>query len=172
MEGTRSGQRVSDHLMSFLQEIVRHWAADRDLHVLILLIDVHPESARRLVGRDLGEYGKEIRGQLDSGDVRVLAVFSDTRMASLPEVPTVKESGYDLVLTKFRGLAGRRGTPPEIIATLETVFQRLLADPEYRAVYEADMLTAAYLSHDEFTGFVEEFVSSTEGFLRETGVIQ
>jgi putative tricarboxylic transport membrane protein len=45
--------------------------------------------------------------------VRILAVFSDKRMALLPQVPTAREQGVDVVVRKFRGLAApgacRRG---------------------------------------------------------------
>lgn len=115
---------------------------------------------------------QEIRSQLEAGRIRVLAVFSAERMEGLPDVPTVQESGYDVVLTKFRGLAGPPGTPPEIIAAWESAIQRVLEDPAYRAVYEEEMLTATYMSHEEFSEFIDAFAARTEGFLRETGVIQ
>lgn len=115
---------------------------------------------------------QEIRGQLEAGRLRVLAVFSGERMEGLPDVPTVTESGYDLVLTKFRGLAAPPGTPPEITAAWERAIQRLLENADYRAVYEEEMLTATYMSHDEFGNFIDEFAARTEGFLRDTGVIQ
>jgi len=115
---------------------------------------------------------QEIRSQLEAGRLRVLAVFSQERMEGLPDVPTVTESGYDLVLTKFRGLAGPPGTPPEIRAAWEQAIQRLLENPDYRAVYEEEMLTATYMSQDEFRGFIDAFAERTEGFLRDTGVIR
>jgi len=115
---------------------------------------------------------QEIRSQLDAGRLRVLAVFSAERMAGLPDVPTVTESGYDLVLTKFRGLAAPQGTPPEITAAWEQAIQRLLDNADYRAVYEQEMLTATFMPHEEFTQFIDSFAARTEGFLRDTGVIQ
>lgn len=115
---------------------------------------------------------QEIRSQLEAGRLRVLAVFSGERMEDLPDVPTVTESGYDLVLTKFRGLAGPPGTPPEIIAAWEQAIQRLLDNADYRAVYEAEMLTATYMSQEEFGRFIDAFAARTGGFLRDTGVIQ
>ena len=52
-------------------------------------------------------------------------------------MPTVKEAGYDVELEKFRGLAGPKGLPPEVIRIWNEAAQRILADPEYRERYIA-----------------------------------
>jgi tripartite-type tricarboxylate transporter receptor subunit TctC len=54
---------------------------------------------------------QEIQSQLEAKQVRVLATFADERLAAFPDAPTVKESGYDIVARKFRGLAGPKGLP-------------------------------------------------------------
>jgi len=115
---------------------------------------------------------QEIRSQLDAGRLRVLAIFSAERIAGLPDVPTVLESGYDLVLTKFRGLAGPKGLPAEIITTWEHTIQQVLDDPAYRRSYEAEMLSPAYIGHADYGPFIDAFAEKTEGFLRDTGVLQ
>ena len=115
---------------------------------------------------------QEIRGQLAAGNLRVLAVFSAERVADLPAVPTVRESGYDIALSKFRGLAAPKGLPQEIIVAWENAIQRVLNDPAYRELYEAEMLSPAFMSHAEYAPFMDGFVSRTEAFLRATGVLQ
>ncbi|HXJ00756.1 MAG TPA: tripartite tricarboxylate transporter substrate binding protein, partial [Micropepsaceae bacterium] len=72
---------------------------------------------------------EEIRAQYEAHKVRVLATFNGTRMPALPDVPTVKESGYDVVLVKFRGLAAPKGLPPAIAKIWEDAAQKILADP-------------------------------------------
>ena len=42
----------------------------------------------------------------------MLAIVGDERLPQLPDAPTVKEQGYDVVVRKFRGLAGPKGRPP------------------------------------------------------------
>jgi tripartite-type tricarboxylate transporter receptor subunit TctC len=115
---------------------------------------------------------QEIRPQLEAGRVRVLAIAGDERLDQLPGVPTVREEGIDVSVRKFRGLAGPRGTPPDVIAALESAIPRLLADPAYRAIYTANGLQPGYLSHDAYVRFMDDFVQQTQGFLRESGVIQ
>jgi len=114
----------------------------------------------------------EIRGQLETGRLRLLAVFAAQRIERLPDVPTVRESGYDVVATKFRGFAGPKGTPAEIVAAWESAVQRVLENPSYREVFEADMLSPMYIPHEDYGNFVEDFASNTERFLRDSGVLQ
>jgi putative tricarboxylic transport membrane protein len=115
---------------------------------------------------------QEIRSQLEAGRLRVLAVFSAERIAGLPEVPTVLESGYDLVLTKFRGLAGPKGLPADIITAWENAIQAVLTEPAYRRSYEAEMLSPAFIGHDDYGSFIDAFAEKTESFLKNTGVLQ
>jgi tripartite-type tricarboxylate transporter receptor subunit TctC len=56
--------------------------------------------------------------------VRVLAVASDERIETLPNVPTFKEQGYDIVGGAFRGVAAPKGTPKEIIVKLADAFTK------------------------------------------------
>ena len=119
----------------------------------------------------VGEIG-ETRAQLEAGQIRLLATFNRTRLPAYPDVPTIQEYGYDVVMEKFRGLAGPKNLPPEIIAIWNEAAQRLLADPQYAAAYERQNFFANYMSHDEYAVFVNEFAADTEDFLREAGVIQ
>jgi tripartite-type tricarboxylate transporter receptor subunit TctC len=119
----------------------------------------------------VGEFA-ELRPQIDGGTVRILAVFSDERLPDAPEVPTVKELGYDVVVQKFRGLAGPKGQPPEVIAAWEEGIQKVLADPEYMAEYRAELLSPAYKSHADTVQFTADFAAETEEFFRSTGVIE
>lgn len=54
--------------------------------------------------------------------VRVLAVAAEERVSTLPDVPTFRELGYDIVGGAYRGVAAPKGTPPEIVARLAEVF--------------------------------------------------
>ncbi|MFY0990072.1 Bug family tripartite tricarboxylate transporter substrate binding protein [Halomonas sp. C05BenzN] len=54
--------------------------------------------------------------------VRVLAVASEERVPALPDAPTFKEQGYDIVGGAYRGVAAPAGTPPEIVETLAEAF--------------------------------------------------
>lgn len=64
----------------------------------------------------------EVAAQVEAGKLKVLALMSPKRNAKLPDVPTVKELGYDVVIGTWRGLAVPAGTPDEIVDKLYEIF--------------------------------------------------
>ena len=115
---------------------------------------------------------QEMRGQLDAHKIRLLAVVGDERMPQFPAVATVKEQGIDLSVRKFRGLAGPKGLPPDVVARWETAVRQLLDDPEYKKLYIEDGLQPGFMPHDQYVAFMNEFGSETAAFLKQSGVIR
>jgi tripartite-type tricarboxylate transporter receptor subunit TctC len=115
---------------------------------------------------------QELRSQLDGNRIRLLATFNPQRLPGFPNLPTVRELGYDVAVQKFRGLAGPKGLPAEVIQAWERAVPRLLADPEYKRVYEAESLVPSFIPHAEYGTFIQQFATESEAFLRETGVIR
>ncbi|MGE0005419.1 MAG: Bug family tripartite tricarboxylate transporter substrate binding protein [Parvibaculaceae bacterium] len=115
---------------------------------------------------------QEVRGQLDAGKVRILAVLGDERLTQFPDVKTAKEQGVAIAAVKFRGLAGPKGLPEEIIAAWEAAIPKLLEDPKYKEIYTANNLQPGFIKHDDYVAFIDKFGSDTETFLRESGVIK
>jgi putative tricarboxylic transport membrane protein len=115
---------------------------------------------------------QELRSQLEAKRVRLLAVFNPQRLAGFPDVPTVREAGFDVVVRKFRGLAGPAGLPADIIAIWERAIQALLRDSDYKAVYGAESLVPDFMAQAAYEPFVNAFAAEAEAFFRETGVIK
>jgi len=115
---------------------------------------------------------QEIRAQLDAGRLRLLAVVGDDRLPQFPDVGTVREQGIDLAVRKFRGLAGPKGMPPDVIAAWDAAIPKLLDDPAYRKVYTENSLQPGFIPHAEYVGFMDTFGKDTEAFLRDAGVIE
>jgi tripartite-type tricarboxylate transporter receptor subunit TctC len=110
----------------------------------------------------------ELKAQLAGGTVRVLATFGSERIPSLPDVPTVKEAGYDVELEKFRGLAGPKGLSPDVIRIWNEAAQKVLADPEYRERYMAGNLKASFMPHEEFVPFIAQVAAETAALFAAT----
>lgn len=115
---------------------------------------------------------QEMRGQLDAGKLRLLAVVGDDRLPQFPRIQTVREQGIDLSVRKFRGLAGPRGTPPEVVAAWEAAVRTLLDDPEYKKIYMDDNLQPGFMPHAEYVAFMDGFGRQTATFLKQSGVIK
>ncbi|WP_205927128.1 tripartite tricarboxylate transporter substrate binding protein [Rhizobium sp. P32RR-XVIII] len=115
---------------------------------------------------------QEVRSQLDAGKITLLATFNPERIAAKPDVPTVKELGFDVTLVKFRGLAGPKGIPDATAAIWDEAVKNLLADPDYQKAYTAEVLVPQLIGHKEYSGFVDNFATTTEEFLKSTGAIK
>ena len=64
----------------------------------------------------------EVANYVESGDLKVLAVMNDKRLDTIPDVPTCKEAGYNVVLGTWRGLGVPAGTPDEVVEQLYQIF--------------------------------------------------
>ncbi|MEV7649118.1 tripartite tricarboxylate transporter substrate binding protein [Arthrobacter sp. NPDC089319] len=69
--------------------------------------------------------------QVESGALRYLAVFAEERREDLPDVPTAKEHGIDLVNASWNGVAAPPETPEEVVATISDAFEQALKDPRF-----------------------------------------
>jgi tripartite-type tricarboxylate transporter receptor subunit TctC len=68
--------------------------------------------------------------QVQAGKIRVLGVFDDKRLEQLPDVPTLKESGWDLNAYAWYCLVAPTGTPRPVIDKLNATINEILASPE------------------------------------------
>ena len=115
---------------------------------------------------------QELRAQLDAGKVRLLATLSDKRLDGLESLPTAKEQGFNVVVTKFRGLAGPKGLSDDIAKAWEDALRKALASPEYKAQYTKEHLIPMVMGRAEARRFTAEFVVEVTASLKELGIIK
>lgn len=92
---------------------------------------------------------------VDSGLARVLAVMMDQRYPDLPNVPTFKERGFDLVSSSTRGYVFPAGTPMEIVRYMEQSIKKAMEDPEHIERMKKAGLTLKFMGVEEFSKFLE-----------------
>lgn len=74
-----------------------------------------------------------IVGQLQSGTMRLLAVYSERRHPAFADVPTLREAGIAVVQASFGGVLAPAATPPAVVAALEAACEKAVRAPEYAA---------------------------------------
>ena len=72
----------------------------------------------------------QVQPQIKSGKLKALGISSDTRYASVSDIPTFKEQGLDVVTIEWFGLLAPAATPPGIIAKLNAAVKDIMANPE------------------------------------------
>jgi tripartite-type tricarboxylate transporter receptor subunit TctC len=106
-----------------------------------------------------------------AGKLRALASFGATRSKVLPDVPTMKELGYDVTYYLWVGLFAPKGTPAPIVATLTAAIDKAAASPQFIEPLTNIGLEPSYLSAAEFTKFWDEDVRRSEETIRQIGKI-
>ena len=71
--------------------------------------------------------------QVKAGKLRALALNGPNRLPTLPDVPTLTESGIPFDLVGWHAMFAPAGTPPEIVGRLNEVVNRILATPDVRS---------------------------------------
>ena len=90
---------------------------------------------------------------IKAGKLRPLANFGGTRSKALPDVPTLKELGYDVEYYLWAGLFAPHGTPAEIVTTLRAAIGKAVQSPEYQTALANAGLELAYLDGPDFQKF-------------------
>ena len=95
-----------------------------------------------------------LMGQIAGGKIRLLAVSSEKRIPSMPDVPTLREVGIDVTMTQWYGLAAPAGTPRDVVDTLTRAVAAALRQPSLLQVYRKDGAQEATLVGDAFRDFI------------------
>lgn len=107
-----------------------------------------------------------------AGKLRVLASWGDQRLASLPEVPTLTESGYNAVFFQWAALFAPAGTPEPVIARLRDAARATAADPKFIAAMATVETPIKYLDAPEFQRFWEADAKLLAEAVRRVGKIE
>jgi tripartite-type tricarboxylate transporter receptor subunit TctC len=80
-----------------------------------------------------------------TGAFRVLAIAADQPDKSMPEVPTMKSLGYDVVAASWTGIVAPAGTPEHVVETLTRAMKKVIDAPDHQARLEQLALEPRYL---------------------------
>ena len=90
------------------------------------------------------------------GRLRPLAVWTSTRAARFPDVPTFRDLGWDVVAESTYGLGAPRGTPPHVVNILHDAFKLAVHDPQHLAVIARFDMPLRYLDSEAYADDVRE----------------
>jgi tripartite-type tricarboxylate transporter receptor subunit TctC len=113
----------------------------------------------------------EVMEQLKAGTLRPLAVSTPTRMAALPDVPTIAESGFkDYEASAYFGVVTPAKTPPETVARVSQVLSDALKTPEVQSKLEAQGLISVGTCGPEFAAYVRKQFDHYARVIKEAGI--
>ena len=80
-----------------------------------------------------------------SGAFRVLGLAAEQPDKSMPEVPTMKSQGYDVVAASWTGIVAPAGTPQAVVDTLTAAIKKVIESPEHQKKLQDLALSPLYL---------------------------
>jgi len=99
----------------------------------------------------------EVRGHVESGKLRVVAVVGDRRLPVFKDVPTLKELGYNIgpILPTFRGFIAPAGTPKEAIDTYAALFRRVIGTAAWKRYVADNQLEEEFRGPTEMKAYLD-----------------
>ena len=122
---------------------------------------------------DVGLLGPSVASaQIKAGKLRPLASWGGKRLAALPDLPTLKELGFDVEYTIWSGLFAPAGTPEPVMTTLRDAVRAMVADEEFKASMAKIETPINYLDAPEFKKFWEQDARRLIDVVRKIGKIE
>jgi putative tricarboxylic transport membrane protein len=115
----------------------------------------------------VGEFAEQVK----AGTMRLLAVSSAERLPGI-EAPTLKASGYDVVLENWRMVAAAPGLTDEQKAKIAADIEKLNASAGWNEMLATKGWTNTYLAGDAFVAQLAADTAATEAVLRDIGLVK
>ncbi len=124
-----------------------------------------------LLGKQVGGSWGYTTVKMSLGDqVRCLAVAMDKRHPAIPDCPTFKEQGFDLVGGAYRGVAVPKSTPADVQAKLAADLRKINNDPEFIRKMEEGGFAMLDVGPAEMPAFMTKIKARYEELAKEMGI--
>jgi tripartite-type tricarboxylate transporter receptor subunit TctC len=106
------------------------------------------------------------------GSMRGLATFLSHRMAGMPDIPTLKESGYDVVVESRLSVYGPPGIPQDVVKKLEVVFKQSMESEDFKKVCKTFEVTPSFLDSEAIEKYHRDLTARIKPILIKIGRIK
>ena len=145
-----------------------------DLKVSIVPYKRSPDVVVGLLRNDvqmLVEFPPAIRGQVQAGKLGVLASTGSAREPSMPNVPTVAESGVKgYLVTSWNGIFAPKGTPQDVIDTVNKAMHEVLARPDVKEHFAKIGVEAHASTPDELMTRLKDDITKWDAVIAKAGI--
>jgi len=107
-----------------------------------------------------------------AGEVRILVMTGEKRSSAAPEVPTLKELGYDTTFVNWRGFFGAPGLSDSDAQAYADVLEKMYGTGEWKTVRDRNGWTEIFKPRAEFVAFLEQQEKIVGNLMRELGFLK
>ena len=127
-----------------------------------------------LIGGRIGAMFLDIASglpQVRGGKVKALAVASERRVAALPDLPTIGESGYPgFEAWAWQGFVAPAGTPRDVVMRLNSEFAKVMADPAIKQRLSESGFEPQTSTPEQFASYMKSEIAKWEKIIRESNI--
>jgi tripartite-type tricarboxylate transporter receptor subunit TctC len=106
------------------------------------------------------------------GSMRGLATYLGERMSSLPDIPTLKELGYDVVVESRLTVYGPPGVPKDVVKILQDSFHKAMDNEDFKKICTSFEVTPSYLDAVQLEKYHTDLAAKTKPILIKLGKIK
>ena len=107
----------------------------------------------------------------EAGEVKILGVTSDERVAAYADAPTMKEQGLDTSFVNWRGFFAAPGLPADQLAAYQDAITKMYDTPEWEAVRSRNGWVNIHNTGDDFRAFLEKQEQEIGDLMRKLGFL-
>ncbi len=107
---------------------------------------------------------------VQDGKLRLLCTWGENRATRFPNVPTLRETGINIVSASPYGLAGPKNMDPGVVRALHDIFKAALEDPAHLAVLDRLDMPMMYKNTADYTAFVRQQFEEDKAMIQKLGL--
>jgi len=104
------------------------------------------------------------------GSLRLLVTHGEKRMKSLPNVPTMRELGYDFINETVFMIAAPKGTPAPVIKKLDEALHKGMEDPEFINTIAAMEFDVTYRNSADLKKYLDDAYNRFGAMIKKLGI--
>ncbi|HWT78881.1 MAG TPA: tripartite tricarboxylate transporter substrate binding protein, partial [Candidatus Methylomirabilis sp.] len=109
---------------------------------------------------------------IKAGTLRVLACWGDKRMEAFPQIPSLKESGYNVEFSLWSGFFAPKATPAAALKILREATRNATDNPDFKAAMKKMEITIHYMDADEFQKYWDKEAAVLAKGVQRMGKLQ
>ncbi len=121
---------------------------------------------------DLTDSNLTQKGKVDAGQLKFLAIATEKRDPEMPNVPTLKELGLNIVYEVVRGLVVPKGTPAAVRAKLVEACGKATAEPAFKEAMKLQGTRVAYLDDKKYAAFLDKIDGENKTIMADLGLLK
>jgi len=108
--------------------------------------------------------------QVDAGLLRVLVTWGTQRTKRWPQVPTLKEQGYNIIANSPWGIAGPKGMDPRVVKILHDAFKKAMDSPAFQKIYDKYDIEPFYLNSTDYVKYAQQLYEEEREMVEMVGL--